>query len=361
MKSILNKLLVISIACSFLVACKKDETKTYMKTGVAPVISLSPASIALTSATASDSLETISWTRSDYGFSAVVTYIIQIAKAGTNFASSQQINTGSNAKLKLTGNYLNSLAISAGIAAGTTGQLDIRIKSSLNDSLTILSDKVALTVTTYQTAYPALLVQGGNGWITPATRANGYLLASSGYDSKYEGYLNLPNADGYGGDAFKLVSSTTGKVYGWASNPDTINGVAHVKIVENSGNIWLTPSPRYIKVNADINTLDINYVAVKFYISGDDNAWSTSATPMTFNPATNKWVATNVTLTAGKKIVFTCNGGYDISYKVDANNKLVFAGGPNWAGTNITVPATGTFTVTLDLSAGDGMYTYSIN
>ena len=115
-----------------------------------------------------------------------------------------------------------------------------------------------------------------------------------------------------------------------------------------------------MKVNVDITANTINYTPVKFYISGDDNGWNTSATPMTFNATTNQLVATNVSLTSGKAIVFTCNGGYDISYKLDAGGKLIFAGPPSWAGNNISVTKTGTFTVTLDLSAGDGSYTYKI-
>jgi hypothetical protein len=255
---------------------------------------------------------------------------------------------------------LNNLAISAGIAPGSSGDLDIKIKSSLSDSVNDFSEVAKLTVTTYQTLFPALTVSGGNSWVTPATRTNGFVLTSPNYNSQYEGYLNLPNADGYGGDAFKLVSSTAGTVYGWGSNPVLSNGVYSVDLVVGSGNIWLTPAPNFIKVNVDLSTLKLTYVPTQFFISGDDNGWSTSSTPMTFDPATNTLRATNVSLTAGKQFVFTVNGSYDISYKVDNNNKLIFAGAPTWLGNNITVPNTGVFTVILDLSGGDGMYTYKI-
>ena len=360
MKNIFAKLFIIAFVCVLIHACKKDEVKTVMTANSLPAITLSPSTVVLTDATADDSVQTISWSKSDYGFSAAVNYTVILAKAGTDFASPQFINVGGNSSLKLTGNYLNNLAITAGITPGTTGDLDVKIRSSLSDSVNDFSNPETLTVTTYQTLYPALTVLGGNSWVTPGTRTNGFVLTSPGYNSSYEGYLKLPNADGYGGDAFKLVSSTTGTVYGWGSNPDPATGDYTVDLVVGSGNIWLTPAPNFIKVNVDINTLTLTYVPVNFFIAGDDNNWNTSATPMTFDPATNTLKATNVSLTAGKKFVFTSNGNYDISYKVDDNNKLVYAGPPTWAGNNITVPSTGVFTVTLDLSGGNGMYTYKI-
>lgn len=364
MKSIFNRLLVLSIACSFFVACKKDEVKTVMTIGSPAVVTLSPSTLVLTDATSADSLETISWTKPDYGFGAAVDYTLYFAKAGTNFSGAQQVSMGSNVKFKLTGNYLNNLAISAGINAGTTGQLDIKLKSSLSDSISFFSDILTLTVTTYKTLYPALLIQGGNSWITPSTRTNGYELTSPNYDGKYEGYFKLPNADGYGGDAFKLISSTTGVVYGWASNPATdqnVSGGFFVNMAVGAGNLWLTPAPNFVKANVDISTLKLNYLPVQFYASGDFNGWSTTATPLNFDAATNTLkTAGTVHLTAGQKFAFTANNGWDLSYKVDADNKIIYAGPPAWAGNNINVPSTGDFTIILDLSGGDGSYTYKI-
>ena len=353
MKNIINKIGLVTMLSCLIFACKKDLQDTTIQTAVASVITLSPATIVLAATAANDTVEAINYTPATYGFSAAITYTIQIAKAGTSFASPKQVNLGSKTQLKYLGAGLNQLAIVAGIAPGTSGQLEVRVKAVLSDSIFTYSAPVTLTVTPYQDLYPALMVKGGNGWKTPVTRTNGFLLTAVKTADKYEGYINLPNADGYGGDAFQLVSTTNGTVYGWGGTGTTITA-------GSSGNLWLTPAPNYMKMNVDITANTINYTPVKFYISGDDNGWSTSATPMTYNIATNQLVATNVSLTAGKAIVFTCNAGYAISYKVDAGGKLIFAGPPSWTGNNIPVPKTGTFTVTLDLSAGDGSYTYKI-
>ena len=214
-----------------------------------------------------------------------------------------------------------------------------------------------MTVNPYRSyiEYPALLVQGGNSWKTPATRTNGYLLASSNFNTKYEGFLNLPNADGWGGDAFKLISTSDAKVYGYGSSATTI-------ALGASGGLWLTPAPNYMKVNVDLAAMTIAYTPVRFYVSGDDNGWSATSTPMVFNSATGVWTASNVTLTAGKAFQFTANGNYDIGYKLDkVDGVLAYAGKlNNYAGTNIPIAKTGVFTVTLDMSGGEGNYTYSV-
>jgi len=352
MKRILYFITGLAMINLLLVSCKKDLVKTTMQDGIPPTVTLSPSNIVLTNGTSSDSVETVSWTASDYGFSAAVKYTVQLVKGGAGFTNPQQISAGNKTSFKFLGSYLNSLAIALGIPIGTAGQLDFRIKSALSDELAIYSDVVTLTVTPFQTAYPALLVQGGNSWSTPSSRTDGYLLTSPDYSSKYEGYLYLPNSDGWGGDAFKLVSTTTGTVYGWGSSSTTMS--------VNGGNLWLTPAPNYMKVNADVNALTINFTPANFFISGDDNGWSTSATPMTFNQTTNKWEANNVSLTGGKAFAFTANGGWDLNYKVDGTGKLIYGGPPAWTGNNIPIPATGVFKVILDLSPGNGSYTYSI-
>ncbi len=348
----IKNILVLCVITFAFVGCEKDLEQTVMSASVPPDISLSPASVILTSATAADTVEAISWSASDYGYSAAVNYTVEIAKTGSGFAGSQTVNTGSKRQLKYVGAVLNDLAIGQGIAPGTTGTLDIRVKSALSDSLTIYSPVTTLTVKTYAVEFPALLVKGGNSWVTPATRTNGFLLTSPNFDTKFEGYLNLPNADGYGGDALKLVSTSSGLEYGWGGTATTMS--------VGGGNLWFTPAPNFMKVNADINALTVDFTPVKFYVTGDHNSWNTSATPMSYDPVSKRLIATNVPFTAGKAFVFTANGGYDLSYKVNGDNKLIYAGPPAWAGANIPVPGTGVYTVILDLSAGNGSYTYSV-
>lgn len=352
MKNNIKFFIALCIASMAFASCKKDMANTKMTDGVPSTVSLSPADIVLTAATAADTVQTISWTAADYGYSAAVKYTVEIAKAGTNFAGAAIVNAGSAKSIKYIGAVLNDLAIGFGISPNSTGTLDIRVKSSLSDSVFKYSSVAPLTVKTYQVDFPALLVKGGNAWVTPASRTNGFLLTSPNFDTQYEGYINLPNADGWGGDALKLVSTSSGIEYGWGGSSTTMAAGA-------SGYLWFTPAPNYMKVTADVSALTVNFTPVQFNVTGDHNSWNTSANPMTYDPTSKKLTAT-VTFAAGNKFVFTCNGSYDNSYKVNNDGKLIFAGPPAWAGNNIPAPGAGTYTVTLDLSQGNGSYTYSI-
>jgi len=368
MKKLFSKVLVMILCSLAFVSCEKDlEQKVLITPSSVSGFSTSATNVVLTTASDNAKVVTFKFTKPDYGVAVVPTYTLQFDvpsdTSGTNaWKKAVEIKlVGDSTEKSFTGKDFNSLLVNQlKLSTGVQSTIVVRLKSEITqptgDATTVkpIYSVVTMTVNPYQAViiYPALLVKGGNSWITPATRTNGFLLTSANFNNKYEGYLNLPNADGWGGDAFKLESTTTGKVYGWGTSATTLS--------EGGGNLWLTPSPGYMKVNVDLDAMTISYTPVRFYISGDDNNWSTSATPMTYDATSKKWVANNVSLTAGKKFVFTSNGSYDISYKVNGDGKLVYAGPPSWAGNNINVPNTGTFKVTLDLSQGDGKYTYSI-
>lgn len=371
MKKMIFKYSLVLLATTLFFACKKDETKA-VYTAPASVLGFTTSTnnIVLSPTNDSATVVTFNWQQPAYGVSVVPpSYTLQFdvpsdttgAKAWGN-AINVPIQNSSLLKAYLGTNFNALLATQLLLPVDSISTVAVRIKADINQTngaaSTIASAfaVVSLTVTPYKAliVYPALLVKGGNSWHTPTVRTNAYLLSSSKFNSQYEGYLNLTNADGWGGDAFQLIATTDGTVYGWGSSSTTI-------AAGSTGNCWVTPAPGYFKVNADVTAGTLNYTAVKFFISGDDNGWSTSATPMTFNATTNKWVANNVSLTSGKSFVFTSNGSYNINYKVDNNGKLVYAGAPNWpSANNVPVTKTGVFTVTLDMSQGDGNYVYSI-
>lgn len=358
---------MLLLSCLFL-ACQKDM----MQAVVIPPFgingfSASSLDIVLSSETDNQNVVTFKFQAPDYGAHVVAAYTLQFDVPSDTVGENAWQNAidvklpADSTQKSFSGADFNSLMVNQlEMPAGETGTIVVRLKSVVNQSTGTASaipavySVLTMTVTPYKAVvvYPALLVKGGNSWQTPTERTAGFLLTSAKFNSKYEGYLNLPNADGWGGDAFQLISTKDNKVYGWGTDAYTLS--------EGGGNLWLTPSPAYIKVNVDLDAMTIKYTPVQFFISGDDNDWSTSATPMTYNAETKKWVAENVSLTTGKAFVFTSNGSYDISYKVDANGTLIFAGAPTWLGNNIPVTKTGVFTITLDLSAGDGNYTYSV-
>ncbi|TCD08621.1 hypothetical protein EZ449_11430 [Pedobacter frigidisoli] len=355
---------------SLFFGCKKDASTNIITPPTAGSLAFktSVSSVVLSAATDASTVVTFNFKAASFGANVVPTYSLEFdLPADTSGANAWanavivKLPAGTLSKAYLGSDFNSLLANQLLLPTGTVSTLAIRLKAEVNQNTGAVSvikpiySSLTMAVNPYKATieYPALIVKGGNSWKTPTVRSNGFVLTSSKFNSKYEGYLNLPNADGYGGDAFQLVSSKDAtKVYGWGGTATTMN--------LTGGNLYLSPSPAYMKVNADVDALTITYTPVKFFISGDDNGWSTSSTPLVYNATTMKWVAANVSLTAGKTFVFTANGGYDISYKVDATGALVYSGAPTWGGINIPITKTGIFTITLDLSAGDGNYTYSV-
>jgi starch-binding outer membrane protein SusE/F len=345
MKKLFKQFLLLAFMSAAASSCKEDiEQQTLIPPTGLKGFTASSSQIVLSSATENNAVVTFSYDPANFGVSVPASYSLQFDTpadtTGPNAwgkAVTVKFDAGSRQR-SFMGKDFNSLAATQlGLPAGTASKLAVRLKAEIMQStgaattVTPVYSSMTLTVTPYEAIiiYPALVVKGGNSWVTPAVtnRTAGLVLTSSGFNSKYEGYISLPNADGWGGDG---------------------------------GNLWLSPAPNYMKVNADIQAMTISFTPAKFFISGDDNGWSTSATPMTYDAATKKWVANNVSLTAGKAFAFTANGGWDLSYKVDGTGKLVFAGPPAWGGSNIAVAKTGVYTVTLDLSGGAGNYTYSV-
>ena len=369
MKKIIHASLLLMLSSTIFYSCVKDEVKAVFKKPDSVMgFTTSANNIVLTAANDSTNVVTFNWSKPDYGVAIISTYTLQFdvpsdtsgPKAWGN-AINVSIQNGGLTKAYLGTNFNALAATQLNLPTGKASNIVVRILSDINQTTGATSiipsiyAVLGMVVTPYKAliVYPALLVKGGNSWKTPSVRTDAYLLTSVKFDNNYEGYLNLTNADGWGGDALQLIATVDGKVYGYGSSSTTM--------AVGGGNLWFTPAPGYFKVNADTKSLTIAIKAVKFFISGDNNGWSTSATPMVFDATTNKWVANNVTLTAGKAFQFTANGSYDISYKVDIDGKLSFAGAPNWpAGNNIVATKSGIFTVTLDMSQGEGNYAYSI-
>jgi starch-binding outer membrane protein SusE/F len=368
MKKTFNKVLLLSLGTAFFASCEKDlEQKTLSVPSSVPGFSSSVSSVVLTTASDNNKVVTFKFIEPDYGVSISTVNTLQfdvpadtIGAAAWGKAVEVKL-TGDSTEKSFTGKNFNSLLVNQlKLATDAPSTIVVRLKSEVNKSIGGVSSVkpvysvVTMTVTPYKAViiYPALMIRGGNSWITPATRTDGLILTSVNFNNKYEGYIYLPNADGWGGDAFRLESTATGKFYGWGTSATTIAEGA-------TGNLWLSPAPNYMKVNVDLDALTVSYTPVQFFISGDDNGWSTSATPMTYNPATKKWTA-DVSLTAGKAFAFTANGDWNITYKLNSEGNLVFAGNPVWGGNNIVATKTGVQKVTLDMSQGDGRYTYSI-
>jgi hypothetical protein len=338
--------------------CKKDEVRTVLHAPAAITgFSVSSNQMVLSSANDSVTVTSFSWQAVNYSYSSVVTYSLLFdvpsdtsGTSGWSNAVKVVISSDSLRKSFL-GMDLNRMLNQMGLDPGVASTIVVRLKSDVNQSngtvstVPSLYSDLSITATPYKAKviYPKLYVAGdflSPSW-TPKDQP-GWVLACVNNDGVFEGYVNFPNA----GNSFKLTSEPdwNGINYGWGTSGTTMS--------KTGGNLW-TSGPGYCRVIADTTNLTISYTATQWVIAGDFNSWNLSATPMTFDPNTNLWTATGVSMTVGDKFKFEGNNQWTMEMGWDAKNNLVFKGG------NIIAAKTGTFTVTLDLSQGAGNYAFS--
>lgn len=131
MKNIICGLLVLigitTTSCTDEIA---DRESVAIATAPVLITPTSAFSQVLTKPNASNISTSFVWNDAAYsGTNTVVTYVIELAKAGTNFANPQAISTTTNRFKDITVQELNSSILAAGLAPNVEHSLDVRIKS----------------------------------------------------------------------------------------------------------------------------------------------------------------------------------------------------------------------------------------
>lgn len=349
MKNILNRIVLLSLVTFAFYSCNTDEIKTVMSpVGEAPTLTATKTTFVLTPAVAADTTAIFTWNPSNYGFQAAVKYTLQIAKAGTNFALAKEVSLGNNLQYKYTAAEFNQLALLQGLKPSAVGQLEVRVKSNLSESVAdIYSNKVTLSVTPYIVIinYPSLWVPGEyQGW-SPDKAPK---ISSRNANGIYEGYVNINGA-------FKYTSNPdwNNTIYGWASSTTVGNNVSGT-FNKTGGNLFVPVSGFYL---LKANTVNSTWSATKttWAIIGNAPAGSNWANdvPLVYDAVKNVWKVTAVF--AAGEFKFRANGDWALNFgDTGADTSL------EYDGANIVIPTSlaGSRTITLDLKAGN--YTYTI-
>jgi hypothetical protein len=342
--------LIVGLIALILISCEKDEARAILQPGVPPVLSASQSDLVLEEGDSAAVAQVFSWNAADFGFAAGVTYTLEIAPAGTNFATPTAIDLGTARTFEYTVAGLNQLALLAGLTAGTAGQLEARVRAEISDRLDpVYSNTVSFGVTPYEVVitYPALWVPGDHqGW-SPATAAR---VVSIGANGEYEGYEYV----GGGNLKFKFTSAPDWDHinYGWASS--MVMGTAVTGTMSPTGGDLFVPTPGYYRMRANTNDLTWEVVRTEWGLIGDAipvTGWNTDV-DMAFDPATETWEIT-LDLVPGK-IKFRANDDWAINYGDDGGDLRL-----EHEGADIPIAEAGNYTVVLDLSAPE-KYTYTI-
>ncbi|RAK69564.1 SusE domain-containing protein [Hymenobacter edaphi] len=374
MKNSFFKLVSLGSLLVVFAACEKDEVKVTSDITNTPTLAAAsslPANGVLTSANAARPGIIYSWTPLSFNTSATtiipVTYSLEVAKSGSNFANSTTVDLGTNTtRDTLTVGEINSALIRAGLTPEVVGQAEVRLRAAYANNMSIVMSTNALSISA--TPYSRELYTFG----ALGALSSGSAFVRETTPRKYDGYIYVPAAPN---NTFKFsnTSSTSGTVTGVASlappttsstDVVTVNGVMGAA---GSGNDITLPGGRVYRIELDLNTgvntfkaTSVVWGIVGSATTNDGAGWSASK-QMTYNVTTKKWEGT-----------FDLPGtGTNNEYKFRANNDwaINFGDSPSsapdgvldYSGDNIKLVSPGTgYKVSLDLNDA-GNYKYSVS
>jgi hypothetical protein len=326
-----------------IMSCKKEGSLDYATAPESGAIlsSSKGGSLALALETQDDTATVFKWNTVSYGNNIPVTYTLQYDSIGKNFSSPIDVVLGSSTSIGITQSMLNGYGIKSGIAADASGGLEFRIKSAvgLAGVLPSYSNMIKLLFNTYGSTVYWYVPGDYQGWNPSAAPR----LGSSNLDN-YQGYIWVPS--GNSGE-FKITSHP---------NWDHANyGGTNTTLDPSGPNLVWPAVGKYYLVTASLSQLTWSATAISTWgVIGDatSGGWDTS-TPLTYDVAAGVWKA-SVTFKGSGSWKFRANNGWDIN--LGANTGSVFL---KDGGDNISSPAAGTYTVTLNLS-NPLKYTYTV-
>lgn len=364
MKKHILKALSVFFALILFTSCDKEaEVTTLSVINFPQTFTSSTSSFVLTKDNEDTNLGTFTWGAVSYGIKAAVTYTLQFdlptdTTGTTAWSKAQEIVVGDDILTRgIKGSELNKIAIDGlGLTSGVVSKVVVRVKSYVDRPA--YSNVLTLDVNPYVPpvvipTYPTLWVPGDYQNWDPTTAST---IVSINSDKLYEGYINIP-AGGTLQYKYTAQAAWTPMAYGDGGNGALIEA-------NYSGGNFTAPSAGYYELSANLNTMTWTATKTTWGIIGDatPGAWATD-TQMVYDATNKVWTVTCDMLSTGS-FKFRANSDWKIDFGIDSTGKLAYADNPlfpyNGTLSNLTVPTSGNYTITLDLHVA-GQYTYKLN
>jgi hypothetical protein len=362
------KALIALVMIGGLWSCAEDDNFMIAEPQPGEFAILTPSSgtsIIITEATEqSNTGATFTWEEVDYGTPTEVTYTLEFALNGTEFAAPTTISSATATNYSMTYAALQSIANTLDPDTTTEGPvaIDVRVKSTIgttgseekySDVITIAVTPFVPTVTEIPRLYVVGGFQGASGYGSDWTPASAVPLAAAAVTSTdYEGYVFfnttsaqykfLPTNESFEGD-YGDTGASDGSYSGTLEQTDEVNaGLPN-------------PVAGYYRVKANIGaamsySLDLTNWGI--IGSATPTGWD-SDTDMVYDQTTKQWTVT-MDLIGGQKIKFRANDGWDVNFGDDGADAAL-----EYGGADIDVATSGNYTIVLDLSV-PRQYTYTL-
>ncbi|SMD37954.1 SusE outer membrane protein [Reichenbachiella faecimaris] len=319
------------------------DVTTFGDDGTPPVLT-SPAASSATSIDDSNLSDqfAMAWDAAEFSSAGDVTYVIEAAVAGTDFATTAILGKTTETSLAITNEALNYYVVgNLGQNEATAVETEIRIKA-ITSTTELMSEVISFTVNTLDATEKGVLWTPGShqGW-DPSTAGT----ISQVGDHLFEGYMYF--AEGAG---FKFTSNPDWDHTNFGYESDGV-------LTKDGTKDGLSIEAGYYKFKVDTSALTYEAVQVtSFGLIGTATVggWDTS-TDMTYDPDANTWSITTDLVVGALK--FRADNDWAINYGVkDINAKrgpLVFDAA------SFDIKADGNYTVILSFESGSSPYEFN--
>lgn len=346
-----NILLLIALFTTVILfeSCEDEPFGPTVALGSKPAIS-SPSSGDSYEVT-EDNLESLMtnvfWSEADFGYSAAVTYILELDFAGNAFANPITLAQVSGLEANMIHGNVNNILLAKGAPGGETVDIEIRVRAKVSDDVTqLISDPVSLSILTLEVVvdYPLLFIPGDyQGW---APEDSTTIIFSLNSDMKYEGFIWFSIDDA-------LFKFTDGPSWDINWGDVELDGILDAGGI---GNDIPTGGPLGMyRLQADINALTYKVDQTVWGLVGDASSGGWDNDLLFEYDETNNVLSLTTDLSVGE-IKFRANGAEDIAFgDSDGNTRLEYNGG------NIPVQEAGNYTVELILNQANYSYKLTKN
>ena len=322
---------------------------------------------------------TLNWdNKSWYGIDTPLTYTMQMDNGDGEFVSPEEIVIASGNNISLTHADLNAKAFALKLAPEVASNIKVRLKANLKyGAVPIYSNVSTLTVTPFSTLilkYPMpaeLYLQGDavpSNWGTPVTDIQkmvqiddhrfGLIVALTGGKS----FAVITAASTWSDPAYVTLDDNVnpqstgnfeprGSATSWGGNPiksPAVSGVYQVILNFTTGTYTITPA-------------ELITSPAELYIIGDatTNGWNAPGNAQKFTKVDNNTFTLTTALKAGKYAFLNANSTWSTPAYLGKTDVEPLLGGnfipnqaPNWAGSSITAPNPGNYTITVNFKSG---------
>ena len=324
MKIILNKILLLFVAATFLASCDKEDL-TVLNSNATTVVSVSASDVVLDKDAVGQDALTVSWTDPDFGYNAGAEYKI-IFTAGEKSAT---IAAGTNLSKVFETVQLNKLLLNLGLKGNTPAEVSVQVQIVLSAYHSLSSNSTSFMATAYEDKLDLSTIWGVVGSATV-----------NGWDGPDMPFYSTTLAD----VLVAYVTLSTGEIKFRSNNSWTLNyGDTGLdgNLEEGGDNIPVIAGT--YKITFNLSTLKYTIEAYSWGLVGDatTNGWDGPDMRMVYDSYSDTWKAI-VTLKAGE-MKFRFNNDWGLNYGDDGADGTLENGGAN-------IPVTaGNYLVTLDL------------